>query len=315
MKLEIGGASEVSAIEPSRVAVAPPALLGESPFWHPEQQALWYCDIPARQLIRFDPASGATAHWDFDTRRRQLRARARRHASSSRCATALALRPGERRAPPLAGRALRHRRASASTTASATRPGASGSARSTSRAAPARRPLVALRDGHPRAAPVGASRSATAWPGAPTAARCTGRHARRTRSSPSTSSRLSGAHDRPARVRPVRAQAATTGAGRLRRPARRRRGRRRGLLLGRDVRRPAPAAAVARRRAARARCALPVRCPTMPCFGGDDLKTLYVTTRARIARPADESAELPSPAACFAFRVDVPGLPVNFASA
>jgi hypothetical protein len=37
---------------------------------------------------------------------------------------------------------------------------------------------------------------------------------------------------------------------------------------------------------------LPVRCPTMPCFGGADLRTLYVTT-ARENRPADELAAQP----------------------
>ncbi len=48
-----------------RVAIDTPALLGEGPVWHPEQQALWYCDIPARRMMRFHPASGAMAHWDF----------------------------------------------------------------------------------------------------------------------------------------------------------------------------------------------------------------------------------------------------------
>jgi sugar lactone lactonase YvrE len=50
-----------------RVAVAAPALLGESPMWHPREQCLYYCDIPGRRLQRFDPATGALAHWDFDT--------------------------------------------------------------------------------------------------------------------------------------------------------------------------------------------------------------------------------------------------------
>ena len=41
--------------------------LGESPFWHPRERALYYCDIPDRKLQRFDPASGVLLHWDFDT--------------------------------------------------------------------------------------------------------------------------------------------------------------------------------------------------------------------------------------------------------
>lgn len=57
---------------------------------------------------------------------------------------------------------------------------------------------------------------------------------------------------------------------------------------------------------------LPVRCPTMPCFGGDDLRTLYVTT-ARDGRPADELARDPWAGRVLCWRTEVPGLPVNFA--
>ncbi len=55
----------------------------------------------------------------------------------------------------------------------------------------------------------------------------------------------------------------------------------------------------------------PAQCPTMPCFGGEDLKTLYVTT-ARYRRGAPELAQFPLSGAVFSMRVDVPGLPVNF---
>ena len=57
--------------------------------------------------------------------------------------------------------------------------------------------------------------------------------------------------------------------------------------------------------------ALPVRCPTMPCFGGDDLQTLFVTSASH-NRPADELAALPLSGHVLWTRVDVPGLPVNF---
>jgi len=57
--------------------------------------------------------------------------------------------------------------------------------------------------------------------------------------------------------------------------------------------------------------ALPVRCPTMPCFGGDDLKTLYITT-AREGRPTDELASQPHAGCVLQCRVEVAGLPVNF---
>ncbi len=55
---------------------------------------------------------------------------------------------------------------------------------------------------------------------------------------------------------------------------------------------------------------LPVRCPTMPCFGGPDLKTLYITT-ARDKRPADELAEESLAGCVLHTRVDVAGLPAN----
>lgn len=57
--------------------------------------------------------------------------------------------------------------------------------------------------------------------------------------------------------------------------------------------------------------ALPVRCPTMPCFGGDDLQTLYLTT-GRHGRPAAELEAMPASGCVLSMRVDVPGLPVNF---
>ncbi len=60
-----------------------------------------------------------------------------------------------------------------------------------------------------------------------------------------------------------------------------------------------------------AEIATPAQCPTMPCFGGEDLKTLYVTT-ARYKRDAAELAAFPDSGAVFYMRVDVPGLPVNF---
>ena len=55
----------------------------------------------------------------------------------------------------------------------------------------------------------------------------------------------------------------------------------------------------------------PLRCPTMPCFGGDDLRTLYLTS-ACAGRPAAELAALPASGCVLAMRVETPGLPVNF---
>jgi sugar lactone lactonase YvrE len=48
----------------------------------------------------------------------------------------------------------------------------------------------------------------------------------------------------------------------------------------------------------------------MPCFGGADLRTLYLTT-ARHGRSALELAAFPDSGGVFFLRVDTPGLPVN----
>lgn len=52
--------------------------------------------------------------------------------------------------------------------------------------------------------------------------------------------------------------------------------------------------------------AIPARCPTMVAFGGDDLKTLYITTVGN--RPQEELEEYPHSGAIFRVDVDVPGL-------
>lgn len=55
---------------------------------------------------------------------------------------------------------------------------------------------------------------------------------------------------------------------------------------------------------------LPVRCPTVPCFGGEDLRTLFVTS-ARQGRPPAELEALPWSGCVIAKRVDVPRLPAG----
>ena len=57
--------------------------------------------------------------------------------------------------------------------------------------------------------------------------------------------------------------------------------------------------------------ATPALCPTMPCFGGENLQTLYLTT-ARHNRSAAELAAFPLSGCVFSMHVEVPGLPVNF---
>jgi len=54
----------------------------------------------------------------------------------------------------------------------------------------------------------------------------------------------------------------------------------------------------------------PVPCPTMPCFGGSDLKTLFITS-SRQGRSQTELAHHPGAGCVWAMRVDVAGLGVN----
>jgi sugar lactone lactonase YvrE len=54
----------------------------------------------------------------------------------------------------------------------------------------------------------------------------------------------------------------------------------------------------------------PVPCPTMPCFGGPDLKTLFITT-SRQGRSPQELAQHPDAGCVFALRVPVPGVPAQ----
>lgn len=53
---------------------------------------------------------------------------------------------------------------------------------------------------------------------------------------------------------------------------------------------------------------LPAKAPTMPCFGGPDLKTLFITT-ARQRHDADELAKMPLAGGIFSIRVEIPGMP------
>jgi len=77
------------------------------------------------------------------------------------------------------------------------------------------------------------------------------------------------------------------------------------MFEGAQLLRLAPSGAV------REAIALPVQCPTMPCFGGDDLRTLFVTS-GRKGRPAAEIARLPASGSVIRQRVATPGLPVAF---
>ena len=55
----------------------------------------------------------------------------------------------------------------------------------------------------------------------------------------------------------------------------------------------------------------PALCPTMPCFGGPDLKTLFITT-ARHGRSDAELEQYPGSGCVWAMRAEVAGLKVDF---
>jgi sugar lactone lactonase YvrE len=56
---------------------------------------------------------------------------------------------------------------------------------------------------------------------------------------------------------------------------------------------------------------VPMQCPTAVCFGGDDLKTVYLTS-AKHHRSATELGAFPLTGAVMCMRTEVAGLPVNF---
>jgi sugar lactone lactonase YvrE len=58
------------------------------------------------------------------------------------------------------------------------------------------------------------------------------------------------------------------------------------------------------------RLELPVQRPTSVIFGGDDLRTLFITTASRRLTPEQLTAQ-PLAGAILAVRVDVPGLPAH----
>ena len=109
----------------------PPAQLGESPFWHPGEGVLYWCDIPGRRLHRYDPGSGRHDQWEWSAEPGCI-------APAAGGGLVVASRDGLWRfEPPDGGREPWARRrttrhTSASTTASAIRRAASGSGRSTS---------------------------------------------------------------------------------------------------------------------------------------------------------------------------------------
>ena len=287
----------------------PPSLLGESPLWHPAEQVLYWCDIPGHQVNRFDPASGAYRQWAFDT-------------DVACCAPLqdggllVALRDSLVRFDPTTG---------------ASKPLVN---------APYDSALERFNDG--KADPQGRFWVGTIYeprdpPRAALYRFADGRLAKMA-SDITVSNGLAWSPDAgtlywaDTNAHTVCAMDFDVGAGSISRrrvfaqfpvraadqPLATYGGRPDGAAVdaeggywvamfeGARLLRFAPDGTLTRE------VALPVRCPTMPCFGGPDLKTLYITT-AREKRPATELAREPLAGCVLQMRIDVPGLPANFA--
>lgn len=287
-------------------SVTAPALLGESPLWHPQEQVLYYCDIPGHRLHRFDPASGAAQSWQFET--------------DVSCCTPiagtrellLAMRDGLWRFDPQTGQCQ----------LLAAPPYDTGKERfNDGKCDPQGRfwvgtiyeprdpPLAALycyRDGELKRVADGITTSnGLAWsPDSHTMywsdTKAHTIYAFDFDASTGTPSNKRVFASFP--VKQLNQDLATYG------------GRPDGAAVdaegcywvamfeGARVLRLSPAGEVLQE------VKLPVRCPTMPCFGGADLKTLFITS-GREKRPAEELAREPFAGSVLALQVSVPGLP------
>ena len=289
--------------------VSPPMLLGESPLWHPDEQRLYWCDIPGHALHRLDPASGRHDHWDFDT-------------DVACCAPAigggllLALRSGIWHFDPASDS---RRLIDAAPYDPALQRYNDGKADAAGRLwcgtlyEPRQPPLAALycfeREHTTRKAEGITISNGLAWSPdgrtmywSDTTAHtvyaldfdvASGEISRR-RSFAQFSPRAEGQPLASYGGRPDGAAVDVQGNYWV------------AMYEGQRLLQLAPDGSLLRD------VPLPVRCPTMPCFGGADLKTLYLTT-AREKRPAEELAQQPWAGCVLAMRVEVPGLPANFA--
>jgi len=299
----------VSPVTPDagvRVAVPEPCRLGESPFWHPGEQVLYYCDIPGRQLCRHDPHSGRLDRWDFDTEPTAI-------APLADGRLLMALRSGIGSFDPRAGRLEMLAEAPYDT---ATQRFNDGKCDALGRfwvgtivepREPALGTMQCFAHGVLKERFDGVSVSnGLAWSPdgrtmywADTHFGCvqafdfapdSGELSRRREFV-----RFAGSDAGDAYLgRPDGAAMDSEGCYWV------------AMYDGQRVLRLSPEGRILRQ------LMLPVRCPTMPAFGGRDLKTLYVTT-ARERRPSAELAAQPLAGCVLAIDLDVPGLPVNFA--
>jgi sugar lactone lactonase YvrE len=293
-----------------RVAVASAALLGESPFWHPRERTLYYCDIPGKRLQRFDPANGELSHWDLDVE----------PGSCAPCVDGtllLAMRDGLFRFDPASG--ARKRLAEPPYDPAKERfndgkcdPQGRFWVGTIYEPRDAAKATLQCFTGGKLVKRAGGATVANGLAWSPNGRTMywtdTKAHTIYAFDFEPATGEISGQREF-ARFPPRQADQPLDGYG----------GRPDGAAVdaegcywvamfeGQRLLRLAPSGEVLRE------VRLPVRCATMPCFGGADLKTVYVTT-AREKRPAAELAAQPWAGCVLAFEVDVPGLPVNFAS-
>lgn len=284
----------------------PACLLGESPFWFPQEQALYWCDIPGRALHRWAPATAAHASWQF-------------HTEVGACAPLasggllLALRCGLLRFDPATGRrewlaappydvALERFNDGKTDPQGRFWVGTIWEPRDGPHAALYRFDINGLE----RAAEGVTVSNGLAWSpdGATMYWADTPAHtvyaldfnsARGTvsnRRAFASFAKPTGADLQGYAGRPDGAAMDAEGCYWV------------AMFEGGRVLRISPAGEVLRQ------LLLPVRCPTMPCFGGEDLKTLYITS-AREKRPTEELASQPLAGHVLQLRVEVPGLPVS----
>jgi sugar lactone lactonase YvrE len=286
---------------------APASLLGESPMWHPQEQALYWCDIPGHALHRFDPSGGRHQRWDFATDVASC-------APMGEGGLLLGMRDGLWHFDPATG------------------------ARRELAAPPYDPKLERFNDG--KCSPLGEFWSGTLYEPRDPPLAALYRYGRaglqRMAEGITVGNGLGWSPDgrtlyySDTKAHTVYAHSVDADTGHL--------GARRVFasfpLKQADQRlddyggRPDGAAVDSLGRywcamfeGQRLLClspqgevvhelALPVRCATMPCFGGRDLKTLYITT-SREKRPVEELESQPWAGRVLSLRVEVPGLPAN----
>lgn len=288
---------------------APASLLGESPFWHPDEDVLYWCDIPGRRLNRFNPATEAYASWAFD-------------CEPACCAPVLGgdlilgMRDGLWRFNPQTGQ--RQSLAPAPYDPAHERFN-DGKADPQGRfwvgtiyepRDPALAHLYCWDEGRLTKVAGGVTVSnGLAWSpdGGTLYWSDTKSHRVRSFAMDVRNGQLS--QEREFAAFPIKqvGQGLGTYGGRPDGAAVDAEGCYwTAMFEGQRLLRLSPTGEVVRE------VPLPVRCATMPAFGGHDLRTLYITT-AKEGRPESELAQQPWAGRVLQMRVDVPGLPVNFA--